>query len=83
MPPGGMTEVSGFTFKPAIFDTFGGCSEGTEELIMDYAKQVAAREGRKPKGVYNRVYGRFSYCIWSFNAQAVILRPPRIIAPLN
>ena len=83
MPPGVVTEVTGFTFKPAIFDTFGGCSEGTEGLIMELAKQVAAREGRKPKGLFNRVYGRLSYCIWSFNAQAVILRRPRIIAPLN
>ena len=79
MPQGGLAEVTGFRFRPAIFDTFGGCSEGTAELIMDHAKLVAAREGRKPMGVFKRVYGRFSFCIWSFNAQAVILRRPRTI----
>ena len=83
LPPGGPPEVTGFVFKPAIFDTFGGCSDDTEALIAVYTKLVAAREGRKTKGVFNRVYGRFSYCIWSCNAQAVILRRPRTLAPPN
>ena len=81
MPAGGLEQVTGFKFIPAIFDSFGGCSTETEALIMTYAKRVAARQGRKPKGVYNRVYGRLSYCIWSLNAQAVILRRPRAIWP--
>ena len=34
MPPGGLPEVTSFAFKPAIFNTFGGCSEATEALIF-------------------------------------------------
>ena len=39
MPAGGLEEVTGFDFRPAVFDTFGGCSSETDELLMDYAKQ--------------------------------------------
>ena len=80
MPTGGLQEVTGFKFRPAVFDTFGGFSAETEELLMDYAKLVATRQRRSAKGVYNRVYSRLSYCVWSCNAQSVILRRPRVIA---
>lgn len=56
---------------------------------MKYAKLVAAREGKRPTGVFNRVYGRLSYishrllAAWRFNAQSVILSRPRTSAPPN
>ena len=46
MPAGGLEEVTGFDFRPAVFDTFGGCSSETDELLMDYAKLVATRQRR-------------------------------------
>ena len=79
MPAGGLEEVTGFDFRPAVFDTFGGCSSETDELLMDYAKLVATRQRRSPKSVFKSVYGRLSYGIWSCNAQAVILRRPKVI----
>lgn len=83
MPPGCVEEVTGFIFIPTIFDSFGGRLEETTSLIMVYAKQVAARQGSLPKGVFNSLYGRFSYCIWIFNAQEVILRRPKAVSPSN
>ena len=77
LPPGGLEEVTGFRFRAAIFDTFGGCSDETTELLMSYAKRFADRQGTTPKLVYDRVYSRLGYSIWSSNAQAVILRRPR------
>ena len=79
MPIGGLQEVTGFKFRPAVFDTFGGCSAETEDLLMEYAKLVATRQRRSAKGVFNRVYSRLSYCVWSCNAQSVILRRPRVL----
>ena len=81
LPPGGLEEVTGIRFRAAVFDTFGGCSDGTTELLMSYAKRVADRQGTTPKRVYDRVYGRLSYSIWSSNAQAVILRRPKSVWP--
>jgi len=81
MPAGGLEEVTGFKFRPAVFDTFGGCSEDTGALILEYAKRVAARQGKSAKNVFNRVYSRLSYCIWSYNAQAIILRRPNVVWP--
>ena len=49
MPAGGLEEITGFKFRPAVFDTFGGCSEDTRFLIMEFAKRVAARQGKSPK----------------------------------
>lgn len=48
-PDGGLDEVTGFHFKPSIFDSFGGCSNDTEHPIVDYAKCIAARKGRMAK----------------------------------
>ena len=74
-----MKEVTEFYFRPAVFDTFGGCAEETDEVLMDYAKLVAARQHRSPKSVFKNVYGRPGCCIWSCNAQAVILRRPNAV----
>ena len=81
LPPGGLEEVTGFRFRAAVFDTFGGCSDDTTELLMSYAKRVADRQGSSAKRVFDRVYGRLSYNIWSSNAQAVILRRPKSVWP--
>ena len=81
MPAGGLEEITGIKFRPAVFDSFGGCSDDTGKLIMDYAKRVASRQGKTAKNIFNRVYGRFSYCIWSFNAQSIILRRPNVVWP--
>ena len=81
MPAGGLEEVTGLKFRPAVFDVFGGCSEDTVQLFMDYARRVACRQGKTAKHVFNRVYSRFSYCIWSLNAQAIILRRPNVVWP--
>ena len=81
LPPGGLEEVTGFRFRAAVFDIFGGCSDDTTELLMSYAKRVADRQGTTPKRVHDRVYGRLSYSIWSSNAQAVILRRPKSVWP--
>ena len=81
MPAGGLEEVTGLKFRPAVFDVFGGCSENTAQLFLEYAKLVACRQGKTAKYVFNRVYSRFSYCIWSFNAQAIILRRPNVVWP--
>ena len=63
LPPGGLAEVTGFRFRAAVFDTFGGCSGETTELLMSYAKRVADRQGTTTKRVFDRVYGRLSYSI--------------------
>ena len=81
LPPGGLEELTGLRFRAAVFDTFGGCSDETTELLMSYAKRVADRQGTTPKRVYDRVYSRLSYSIWSSNAQAVILRRPKSVWP--
>ena len=81
LPPGGLEEVTGLQFRAAVFETFGGCSDGTTELLMSYAKRVADRQGTTPKRVYDHVYGRLSYSIWSSNAQAVILLRTKSVWP--
>ena len=81
MPSGGLEEVTGLKFRPAVFDSFGGCGEDTAQLFMGYAQRVARRQGKSAKHVFNRTYSRFSYCIWSYNAQAAILRRPNVIWP--
>ena len=81
MLAGGMEEVTGLKFRPAVFDSFGGCAEDTALLLMGYAKRAANRQGKTAKQVFNRTYSRFSYCIWSFNAQATILRRPNVVWP--
>lgn len=68
LPASGLAEVTGFEFCGAIFDTFGGCSEGIADLLMSSAKRVADFQGSSHKRVFDRVYGRLSYCIWSPNA---------------
>lgn len=45
LPASGLAEVSGIEFRDAIFDTFGGCSEGTVDLLMSCVKRVADRQG--------------------------------------
>ena len=39
--PGGLETVTGLKFRPAVFDVYGGCSEDTAQLFMDYAERVA------------------------------------------
>ena len=81
MPDEGLEGITGLKFRPAVFDTFGGCSEDTAQLFKEYAKREACRQGKTTSYVFNRVYSRFSYCIWSFNAQAIILRRPNSVWP--
>ena len=81
MPADGLEAITGLRFRPAVFDVFGGCSEDTAQLFMEYAKWVACRRGKTAKYVFNGIYSRFSYCIWSFNAQAIILRRPIVVWP--
>ena len=80
MPVDGLEAITGLRFRPA-FDVFGGCSEDTAQLFMEYAKRVACRQVKTAKYVFNRVYSIFSYCIRSFNAQAIILRRPNVVWP--
>lgn len=74
LPPGGLDETTGFQLRGAVFEKFGDCFEGCFEgmadlfLFMSYAKRVADRQGSLPKRVFDRAYGRLSYCIWSSNA---------------
>ena len=46
IPVDGLEAVTGLKFRPAVFDVFGGCSEDTAQLFMDYAKRVACRQGK-------------------------------------
>lgn len=79
LSPGVLDEVTGFHFRSVVFDTFGGCSDSTNEFIMSFSKKVADRQGTTPKHVFNRVSGRLCYSIWKFNAQAVIIRRPKSV----
>lgn len=63
LPAGGMDDFVGLSFRPAVFDVFGGCSEDTMELLSSYAKKVATRQGSFAKSVLNTVYTKISYCI--------------------
>lgn len=63
MPIGGLDEVTGFKFKPVIFDAYEGCSEYTEGNIMKFTKHVAPRQGKKARRIFNRVYCRLGDCI--------------------
>ena len=71
------TPELGFEFLPMLFDIYGGCSARTQTELERYAKRAAKHQGTSQKKFYNRVYSRISYCIWSANAQCVILRKPR------
>ena len=68
-----------FDFLPMLFDTYGGCSAKTREQLEKYASRAAKDQGTSTKRFYNRLYSRISYCIWSANAQMVILRKPRCV----
>ena len=59
-PPGGLAEVTGFRFRAAVCDAFGGCSDDTTEVLMSFANRVADRQGTTTKRVFDRVYGRLS-----------------------
>lgn len=52
LPPGGLDEMSGLYFESAVFDTFGGCSENTTELVKMYVQRVADLQG----STLNRVF---------------------------
>lgn len=60
MPDGSIGDVKEFKIKPAIFGVFGGFSAGTETLLVEYTKVVAARQGSKAKVLFIR-----EYCILS------------------
>ena len=62
-PPGGLAEGTGFRFRAAVFDTFGGCCGDTTEVLMSYANRVADRQGTTTKRVFDRVNGRLRYSI--------------------
>ena len=57
-------------------------SVDTAAILLGYAKRVAVKHGSSANRIYNRVYKKLSYSIWSSNAQAVILRRPKSVTTL-
>lgn len=72
---GGMDDLVVFSFQPAVFDVFGGCSDG-DGLFSSYVEKGATRQGSSAKSVLNIEYTKISYCTWSANAQAIIMGRP-------
>ena len=72
----GLVDPKNYNFKAAIWESFGGMSDGAQFVLKNLAAHLKSKLGLPPDVIFKNLQQRICLVIWQSNVKLIMSRLP-------